>query len=90
MISIAKEQGIATIIGQDSAGGACSIGQITTPIGAVLFISTHNQSATRTGNEIDGYEYTTIEYGVEVDIVISDVTDDQQIIDAINNHQAGN
>jgi len=80
MTSMAKEMGIATIIGQDSSGGASSIGLIITPDGTGLIISTNNVLSTRVGNEIDGYEYLSIEYGIEVDYYMSDVTSDDEII----------
>lgn len=83
MVSMAKELGIATIIGHTSSGGASSIGVISTPDGSVLLISTNNIISTRVGNEIDGYEYLSIEFGVEPDIYIGNVVSDEEIIAAI-------
>jgi len=88
MTSMAKEMGIATIIGQDSSGGASSIGLIITPDGTGLIISTNNVLSTRVGNEIDGYEYLSIEYGIEVDYTMNDVTSDDEIIAVITAHQS--
>ena len=79
MTSMAKEMGIATIIGQDSSGGASSIGLIITPDGTGLIITTNNVLTTR----IEG-EYYSIEYGIEVDYEMDDVTSDEEIIEIIN------
>jgi len=88
MASIAKEQGIATLIGQPSSGGASSIGVVLLPDGSAWMISTNNVLSTRIGNEVDGYDYVSIEHGIEVDIEISDVTSDAQLIAAIAQDQA--
>jgi hypothetical protein len=79
MVSIAKELGIATIIGKDSSGGASSIGVIMTPDGSTLLISTNNVLSTRVGDD-----YFSIEYGIEVDYTMVDITDPDEIIAAIN------
>ena len=83
MVSMAKELGIATIIGHKSSGGASSIGVISTPDGSILLISTNNIISTRVGNEIDGYEYVSIEFGVEPDYYIQNVVSDEEIIATI-------
>ncbi len=88
MASLAKEQGIATVIGQDSSGGASSIGVIMLPNGSSLLISTNNVLSTRVGDEIEGYEYLSIEYGIEVEIEMDDVTSNAELIALINAHQA--
>ena len=44
--------------------------------------------STRVGNEVDGYDYLSIEYGVSVDYWMSNVTSDQEIIDIIAEHQS--
>lgn len=85
MSSIAKEQGLATVIGQDSSGGASSIGAIYTPDGSCLLISTNNVLSTR----IDG-EYFSIEDGVEVEHYMNDVTSDSELIEIINQVNAAN
>jgi hypothetical protein len=87
MASIAKEQGIATVIGKNSSGGASSIGAIYSPDGSCLLISTNNVLSTRVGNEVDGYEYISIEDGIAVEYVLSNVTSDSQIVSAIANIQ---
>jgi hypothetical protein len=81
--SMAKELGIP-VIGQDSSGGASSIGSFILPDGSAIMISTNNVLSTRVGNEIDGYEYISVEHGVPVDYFISDVTSDSQLVNAIN------
>ncbi|MBI9009045.1 MAG: hypothetical protein JEZ05_03360 [Tenericutes bacterium] len=86
-VNIAKELGIP-VLGQDSGGGASSIGVIITPDGTGLIISTNNVLSTRVGNETDGYEYLSIEYGVEVDYFMSNVTSDSQLISIINSLRA--
>jgi len=83
MASIAKEQNIATVIGKNSSGGASSIGAIYSPDGSCLLISTNNVLSTRIGNEIDGYEYISIEDGIAVEYLMSNVTSDAQLITAI-------
>ena len=88
MTSMAKEMGIATIIGQDSSGGASSITLIITPDGTGLIISSNNILSTRVGNEVDGYEYLSIEYGIEVDYYMNDVTSDEEIIATIDTAEA--
>lgn len=80
--NIAKEMGVP-VIGQDSSGGASSIGVVITPDGSALIISTNNVLSTRVGNEVDGYEYLSIEYGIEVDYTMTDVTSDTQLINVV-------
>ena len=81
--NIAKEQGVP-ILGQDSSGGASSISAIITPDGTSLIVSSNSVLSTRVGNEIDGYEYLSVENGIEVDYFMSDVTSDSQLINLIN------
>jgi hypothetical protein len=90
MASIAKEQGIATVIGQKSSGGASSIGAIILPNGTGLIISTNNVLSTRVGNVVDGYEYLSIEYGIEVQIRMNNVTSNAELITVIRTHQQAN
>ncbi|MGD9964123.1 MAG: S41 family peptidase, partial [Candidatus Izemoplasmatales bacterium] len=79
MASMAKEQGIATVIGKDSSGGASSIGAIYSPDGSCLLISTNNVLSTR----ING-EYYSIEDGIEVEYLMSNVTNDLELINIIS------
>ena len=79
MASMAKEQGIATVIGKNSSGGASSIGAIYSPDGSCLLISTNNVLSTF----IDG-EYYSIEDGIAVEYVMSNVTNDSALISIIN------
>ncbi len=85
--SMAKELGIP-VIGQKSSGGASSIGAFITPDGSAVMISTNNVLSTRIGNEIDGYEYVSVESGVPVDYFLSNVASDSQLINAIDQHKA--
>lgn len=87
MASMAQEMGVATIIGQKSSGGASSIGVIITPDGSGLIISTNNVLSRRVEIEPGVFEYISIEKGVDVDFVVRDFTNDQEIIDAINDSQ---
>ena len=88
MISMAQENGIATIMGTKSSGGASSIGTLVTPDGTVLLVSTNSVLSTRVGNEVDGWEYLSIEYGVTPDYIMSDETSDSEIISVIAEDQA--
>ena len=81
--SMAKELGIP-VIGQDSSGGASSIGSFILPDGSAVMISTNNVLSTRVGNEVDGYEYLSVENGVPVDYFLTNVASDSQLIAAIN------
>ncbi len=62
MLSIAKETGAATIIGQDSLGGAASITSLIVPSGAVLVMSSASLLA--------DFEHASLERGVSVDVEI--------------------
>ncbi len=86
MTSIAKEMGVATIIGHRSGGGASSIGTVITPDGTALVISTNNVLSTRVTTE-SGYEYESVEHGIEPDFVLNDVTSDEELIAAIEQDQ---
>jgi hypothetical protein len=79
MASIAKEMGIATIVGQKSSGGASSIGIIITPVGTSIIMSTNNVLSTRVGDD-----YLSIENGIEVDYFMLDITDEELLISIIN------
>ncbi len=81
--SMAKELGIP-VIGQNSSGGASSIGVIINPDGSAIMISTNNVLSSRSGNEVDGYVYHSVENGIEVDYFMSNVTSDTQLINIIN------
>ena len=85
--SMAKELGIP-VIGQQSSGGACSIGVVMNPDGSAIMISTNNVLSTRSGNEIDGYTYTSVEGGVPVDRLMTDVTSDNELVNVINYYRA--
>jgi len=85
MASMAKEQGIATVIGKNSSGGASSIGAIYSPDGSCLLISTNNVLSTY----IDG-EYYSIEDGIAVEYVMSNVTNNSALISIINEVNAQN
>lgn len=76
MTSMAKDGGFATIIGQDSSGGASSIEVILLPDGQALIISSVGVLSDK--------DYNSIEMGIAVDVKV-DPTDVSAIIRAINN-----
>lgn len=88
MTSIAKELGIATIIGKNSSGGASSIGAIYTPDGSCLLISTNNVLSTTVIDDEGNVVYLSVEDGIEVDYFLYNVTSDSLLIDAINQSQS--
>ena len=63
--SICKDSGIATIIGERSAGGSCSISQISNSSGFIYCSSSENVSLMKQGDE-----YIHNDYGVTPDISI--------------------
>lgn len=86
-VANAQEAGIP-IIGQKSGGGASGVYSVQTPDGTVFFIASTGMSALRLGNEVDGYEYQSIEFGVEVDYPLVNLTNDDQLIAIINAYLA--
>ncbi len=72
--SIAKDMGIATIIGETTGGGMCSVIPLLLSDGSAITISSYN--TTRNNN------YSSIEYGIEPDIIIpySDFYDDNELL----------
>ncbi len=77
MLSAAKEMGAATLIGQDSLGGAASITSLIVPSGAVLVMSSTSLLADP--------GLTSLEKGVSVDVEIplDHLTDIEVIKEAI-------
>jgi len=87
MAATAKEQGIATVIGLKSSGGASSISGTVLPTGDIIFLSSTNVISTR-----DSYgNYLSVEYGVDPDILfigVNSLYDDvyiESIINQVNN-----
>ena len=92
MAAIGKYQGIATVIGTTSGGGASSIIPIILPDGSMHQISSLNVLSYREGSDEDGWEYFSLEYGVEPDYMlpVSSLTNDAAIaalVDQINSEQ---
>jgi uncharacterized repeat protein (TIGR02543 family) len=86
MAATAKEQGIATIIGINSTGGASSISGTVLPTGDVIFFSSTNVIST-----IVNEEYISVEYGVQVDFdfeFFNNLYDDDYISSIVNQLQA--
>jgi C-terminal processing protease CtpA/Prc len=84
MAATAKEQGIATVIGLKSSGGASSISGTVLPTGDVIFISSTNVISTR---DTEG-DYISVEYGVDPDILfpgVSSLYNDEYIQEVVNN-----
>lgn len=84
MASMAKEMGVATIIGTQSSGGAASIGLFVTPDGTILLRSTLNVFANVSVDANENRTYTSIEAGVPVDHVLTNTSSDTDIIALIN------
>jgi len=81
MTAIGKHQGIATIIGTLSGGGASSITPILLPDGTFFTMSSLNVLSLRHDNGDGTYTYESIEYGIEPDyeLLPADVQDDQKV-----------
>ncbi|MDO9629362.1 MAG: S41 family peptidase [Acholeplasmataceae bacterium] len=92
MTSIGQHMGFATIIGTKSGGGASSIIPVVLPDGTFFHMSSLNVLSYRVGNEVDGYEYFSIENGVTPDYIlaVNDTQDPVKIIEVINLAKAGN
>jgi len=88
MASMAKEMGIATIIGTKSSGGAASIGLFVTPDGTILIRSTLNVFANVTVDENENRNYTSVEGGVLVDYNIDNPFNNTAITNLINQIQS--
>ena len=75
--SMAKDMGIATIIGQQSSGGASSITTNILPNGTILIISSANVLANS--------NFESIEFGIPVDVAIDPnrLFDEEALIEAI-------
>ena len=81
--NIAKELGIP-VIGLDSSGGASSIGVILPFGGSAVIISTNNVLSTRVFNQdTQQYEYLSIEYGIKVDYKLTNLLNDDEIMEAV-------
>ncbi len=88
MASMAKEMGVATIIGTKSSGGAASIGLFVTPDGTLLLRSTNNVFANVSVDENENRTYTNIEGGVPVDYTLLNTFDNASIVTLINQIRA--
>ena len=86
MTSIGQHMGFATILGTKSGGGASSIIPVVLPDGTFFHMSSLNVLSYRVGNEIDGYEYFSIEDGITPDyeLAVADTQNAAKIIEAIN------
>jgi hypothetical protein len=84
MASMAKEMGVATIIGTQSSGGAASIGLFVTPDGTLLLRSTLNVFANVSVDANQNRTYTNVEAGVPVDYVLNNTFNNNNIAALIN------
>lgn len=84
MASMAKEMGVAKVIGTKSSGGAASIGVFVTPDGSILLRSTNNVFAKVSVDGNNNRTYSSIEAGVPIDFGLSNTFDNQAIIALIN------
>jgi hypothetical protein len=90
MTSIAKQQGIATIIGTTSGGGASSITPVILPNGTFFTMSSLNVLSYRVGSDLEGWTYFSIENGIEPDYIVSinDLHKDNVLADIVNQANA--
>jgi len=86
LVSIAKQMGIATIIGNTSGGGGSSIVPIVLADGATIILSSNNVMATASSDGSGGYIFTSIERGVEPDYYYpkSDYYNDAKLVEFIH------
>ncbi len=84
MAAMAKEMGVATIIGTKSSGGAASIGLFVTPDGTIILRSTNNVFANVTVDQNENRTYTSVESGVVVDYNLDNPFNNVSIATLIN------
>lgn len=84
MTSMAKELGIATIIGSKSSGGAASIGVFVTPDGSLLMRSTNGVFATVVTDGQGNSVYQSIEKGITPDFQLVNPYDNAALAALIN------
>ena len=84
MTSMAKELGIATIIGSKSSGGAASIGVFVTPDGSLLMRSTNSVFATVVRDGQGNSVYQSIEKGITPDYQLTNPYDNAALTALIN------
>ena len=75
MISVAKENNFAKIVGTQSSGGASSIAPTILPSGAIIYISSLSVSSNK--------NYESTEFGVEPNLKMNDFTSETELIAAI-------
>ena len=75
MISVAKENNFAKIIGTPSSGGASSVAPTILPSGAIIYISSLSMSANP--------DYESIELGITPDYLMNDFTSETELIAGI-------
>jgi uncharacterized repeat protein (TIGR02543 family) len=86
MASIGQHMGFATILGTKSGGGASSIIPVVLPDGTFFHMSSLNVLSYRVGNDVDGFEYFSIEDGITPDYILAveDTQDSTKIMQLIN------
>jgi hypothetical protein len=75
MISVAKENNFAKIVGAQSSGGASSIAPTILPSGAIIYISSLSVSSNK--------NYQSTEFGIEPNLKMNDFTSETELIAAI-------
>lgn len=89
MATIFMQNGLGSIIGVTSGGGACSITPILLPNGTAFTTSSNNVSAYRTGTGTveDPYVYHNTEFGITPDypIAIDDIYTESVLLDILAN-----
>ena len=87
-VVMAIQNDCAVVMGQRTGGGAAAIQVTVSPDGSVYIYSSNDVESMVEGNEVDGYEWINVEYGVDPHYFMTDVTSDSQILNIIAEHQA--
>lgn len=86
----AQEHGIATIIGQNPIGGSTLNDLVVFPGGFHYMMPMFHTMYQGEGSFDDGFTFTSIEDGIDVDILMNDPFDDDEIATVIANDQTSN
>lgn len=76
MASMTKDMGVATIIGQQSSGGGCSVASMIVPGGSIV---QHSSTGMLTNSR-----YESIDGGIPVDFEMDDVNSETELLAIIN------
>jgi hypothetical protein len=86
MVSIVKQMGIATIIGEKSGGGGSSIVPIVLADGTTIILSSNSTMAFAVKNSDGTFTFSSVENGVEPDYLYkrADFYNDAKLVDFIH------